>query len=316
MGIFVRKLGILFVLLPVLFLSSGFYEAQAGFGITPPYVKNTSLTRNAVYEQQILLVRGDPNVAQRAEVTIDAPGFENWIEIVEGTDISLPRGASKVPMTVRVSVPDDADFQNYSGAIRIRTLPESGEVAQGAVSISLGARIDVDLDVIDREIKEFRIRRVSVKDLNEGTKLAWLFFPGKIQFDMLLENTGNVAIAPSDVVLKIYDRSGVALLEETSHLGKIKKVAPYTAGDTLAEIPTRLPAGSYIARYQIFNEDVVVQEGDLSLTILPAGTLQTAGFGFIGLSIAHKISILLPIFSIIIIVLYVIHARRRRNHAR
>lgn len=34
--------------------------ARASFGITPPYVRNTSLTRNSTYEQQILLVRGDP----------------------------------------------------------------------------------------------------------------------------------------------------------------------------------------------------------------------------------------------------------------
>ena len=26
--------------------------ARAGFGITPPYVRNTSLTRNSTYEQQ------------------------------------------------------------------------------------------------------------------------------------------------------------------------------------------------------------------------------------------------------------------------
>jgi hypothetical protein len=316
MGIFVRKLSILFVLLPVIFVSTGWYEASAGFGITPPYVKNTSLTRNSIYEQQILLVRGDPNVAQRAEVTIDAPGFEDWIQVVEGLDIPLPRGARKVPMTVRVTVPEDADFENYQGAIRIRTLPEDGEVAAGAVSISLGARVDIDLDVIDREIRDFRIRKVVVSDLNEGSKLAWLYFPGKIQLQMLLENTGNVPIAPSNVVFKIYDRSGVALLEETETLGRIPTVAPYAAEEIVAELPTRLPAGGYIARYQIFNDDQVVQEGDLGLTILPAGTLQTAGYGFVGLSLAHKVSVLLPVFAIIIIALYILYIRRKPRHVR
>lgn len=316
MGIFVRRLGIFLTLVPVFLASTGFNEAHAGFGITPPYVKNTSLTRNSVYEQQILLVRGDPNVAQRAEITIDAPGFEDWIEIVEGSDILLPRGEQKVPMTVRVTVPEKADFENYQGAIRIRTLPEDGEVAAGAVSISLGALVDIDLTVIDREIKDFRVRKVSVSELNEGSKLAWLYFPGKIQLNMLIENTGNVELAPSKVLFKIYDRTGAALLEETENIGKIDKIKPYGTGEVTAEIPTRLPAGSYIARYQVYNEDTIKQEGDLSLTILPAGTLQTAGFGFVGLSIAHKISVLLPIFSIIIIALYVVYARRRRNHAR
>jgi len=101
MGIFLRKLSLVLLLIPLVFVRTGFGEAYAGFGITPPYVRNTSLTRNSVYEQQILLVRGDANVGQRAEITIDAPGFEDWIEIVEGFDIPLPRGSQKVPRTVK-----------------------------------------------------------------------------------------------------------------------------------------------------------------------------------------------------------------------
>ncbi len=315
MAIFARKFLVILILVPVFLAGTGFNVAFGGFGITPPYVKNTSLTRNSIYEQQILLVRGDPNVPQRAEVTIDAPGFEHWIEIVEGLDIPLPRGEQKVPMTVRITVPSDADFENYRGAIRIRTLPEDGQVAVGAVSISLGALVDIDLDVIDKEIKDFRVRKVSVEDLNEGSKFAWLFFPGKVRLNMLIENTGNVNISPSEISFKIYDRTGAALLEETKNLGKIEKIAPYATHEVTAEIPTRLQAGSYVARYEIYNDDKIKQQGDLSLTILPAGTLQTAGFGFIGLSIAHKVSVLLPFFSVLIVVLYIVYERRRKRHA-
>ncbi len=133
---------------------------------------------------------------------------------------------------------------------------------------------------------------------------------------MMIENTGNVEIAPSKVVFKIYDRSGSALLEETKNLNKIQRIDPYATENVVAEIPTRLPAGSYVARYQVFNGDEIKQEGDLSLSIRPEGTLQTAGFGFLGLSIAHKISVLLPIFSIIIVILYLVYNRRKKRHAR
>lgn len=314
MRIFARTL-LLFAMVPLLFASLGLNFVEAGFGVTPPYVGNTSLTRNTIYEQQILLVRGNPNTPQRAEIVVDAPGFEDWIEIVEGPNISLPRGEQKVSMTVRVTVPQDAAFQEYKGAIRIRTLPDDGHVASGAVSISLGALVDIGLTVIDREIKDFRVRRVAVEDLNEGSKLFWLFFPGKIRFTMLIENTGNVDIAPSNVEFKIYDRTGTVLLEETKSINRMKRIAPYATGEIVAELPTRLPDDGYIARYRIFNDDVVKQEGDMGLTIMPEGTLQLASFGFIGLSMAHKISVLLPVFSIIIVTLYVIFNRRKR-HAR
>ncbi len=286
--------------------------AHASFGITPPYVRNTSLTRNSTYEQKILLVRGDPTEALRAEVVVDAPDFAEWIEIVEGPSIALPSGEQKVPMTVRVTVPPDAAFGDYLGKIRIRTVPADDQVSSGVVSISLGAQVDVDLSVIDRVIEDFRVRKVSVTDLNEGKKVGWLYFPGKINFTMLLENTGNVDIAPSEVRFNIYDRTGAVLLETTSHTGRLREIAPYITEEITANLPTRLPAGSYLVRYSIHNNDEIKQEGELNLSILPYGTLQTAGYGFVGLSLAHKISILLPIFAILIVLLYAVYLRRQR----
>ena len=287
--------------------------AYASFGITPPYVRNTSLTRNSTYEQQILLVRGNPSDDLRAEVVVDAPDLIGWIEIVEGTSILMPRGEQKVPMTVRVKVPGDADFGDYTGSIRIRTLPANDQTAEGVVSISLGAQVDIDLSVIDRVIEDFRVRKISVSDLNEGHKVGWLYFPGKINFSMLLENTGNVDIAPSAVSFKIYDRSGSVLLEETQATGRLKKIAPYATAEIMSSLPTRLPQGSYMARYSIMNNEELVQEGEINLSILPYGTLQTAGYGFAGLSLPHKISILLPVFAILIASLFVWHNRRSRR---
>ncbi|MEK7462638.1 MAG: hypothetical protein AAB618_03615 [Patescibacteria group bacterium] len=303
-------------ILPMLLFLALAPVAEAGFGITPPYVRNTSLIRNSTYEQQILLVRGDPNTAQKAEVTIDAPEIQDWIQIVEGNTIALPKGEQKVSMTVRVTVPEEAEFKDYKGAIRIRTLPDDGQVAEGAVSISLGARVDIELSVIDKEIMDFRVRKVAIGELNEGHKFWWLFFPGKIRFETMLENIGNVEVAPSKVEIKLYERTGTVLLEETKNIGKVPKVKPYATETVAAEIPTRLPAGSYVARYKVFNGDDVKQEGELSVNILAYGTLQLAGFGFMGLSIAHKISILLPIFALLITILYIIHIRRSRKKYR
>lgn len=303
--------GLLAIAVVVLVLPTHF--VQASFGITPPYVRNTSLTRNSVYEQQILLVRGNPTDDLNAQIIIDAPEIQDWIEIVEGATILLPRGEQKIPMTVRVTVPGDVPFRDYEGKIRIRTSPTDDQVAEGVVSISLGAQVDINLSVIDRVIEDFRIRRIAVSDLNEGHKLGWLYFPGKISFTMLTENTGNVDIAPSLVKFNIYDRAGAVLLEETVNLGRLQKIAPYATEEIVADLPTRLPAGSYMVRYSIFNGEDVKQEGELNLSILPYGTLQTAGFGFSGLSIAHKISILLPVFAVIIAVLFVIYNRRLRR---
>ncbi len=287
--------------------------AEAGFGITPPYVSNTSLTRSSVYEQQILMVRSNPNEDLRALIIIDAPEIEEWIEIIEGQDILLPSGQQKIPMTVRVTVPSGADFKAYDGAIRIKTTPADTGSRSGAVSISLGAQVDINLNVIDREILDFRVRKIGISDLNEGHKVGWLYFPGKILFDIMIENTGNVNVSPSEVVFKIYDNRGSVLLEEVTHSNRITKVEPFATEIITAELPTRLPAGSYLARYTIYNDDEIKQEGELTLSILPYGTLQMAGYGFFGLSFPHKVSILLPIITIIILFGLAYRMQRRRK---
>jgi hypothetical protein len=216
-------------------------------------------------------------------------------------------------MTVRVTVPERADFQRYTGAIRVKTGSVDDGQGRGSVNISLGAQIDVDLTVIDKEIKEFKVRRVGISDLNEGHKVGWLYFPGKINFKMLVQNTGNIDVAPSDVQFKIYDSSGTLLLEETSKIGRIKKVEPYATEEVSAFLPTRLEPGTYLVRYEVFNDDSSVQAGDISMNILPYGSLQTAGFGFIGLSVAHKLSVIAPFVGLLVLLVSIWYGLRQRK---
>ncbi len=305
----------LFLLFSFILASTLFFSpAYAGFGITPPYVRNVSLVRNSVYEQTILLVRSDPVGALKAQISIDVPGINDWITIAEGNEFLLPQGEQKVPMTVHVKVPDDAEFKNYLGNIRVKTVAADGAVGSGAVNISLGAQIDVDLSVIDKQIKDFRVRRIGINDLNEGHKLGWLYFPGKIRFEMMLENTGNVDIAPSAVVFRIYDSTGQILLEETRQSNRIRKVKPFATDTVFAELPTRLPSGNYLARYQVMNDADIEQEGEINISVLPYGSLQAAGYGFMGLSVAHKLSVLLPLGTLLFGVAFIfvrVGARKR-----
>ena len=81
----------------------------------------------------------------------------------------------------------------------------------------------------------------------------------------------------------------------------IEKVRPFDTKEVIAELPTTLPAGSYVARYKIFNQDDVKQEGEVSLSILPHGTLATAGYGFGGLSLVHKATIIVPLFLVLVV---------------
>jgi len=289
----------------------------AGFGITPPYVRNDKLTQGSAYTQEIILVRGDPLEDLKAEVTVNVPGIEDWISIDKGKEFLLPKGEKQVPMLVTVRVPQDAAYEHYTGNIRIRTL--SPNPASG-VSIALGAQIDVDLRVVD-EIRDFEVKRVKVSEVEEPQRFWWLEYPGKITFTMGIENTGNAPTAPSRVQLDIYDKRGNVVLETTYNTNRIEDVLPFETRDVAAYLPTRLPPGAYLVKYSIFRfEDEVKRSGELTLSVLPHGTLTAyTGYGVDGLSLSDQLSIVVPLVLLLLLfaaTLLIARVRRRNRKAR
>ena len=290
--------------------------AFAGFGITPPYVDNDRLTRGTVYQQKIDLVRSDPTEDLTADITTNVPGAEDWISVDRGDEFTLPAGVTDVPIVITVKVPANATYQEYSGTIRIRT-SASATPAGGGVSIALGAQVDVDLKVVDK-IYDFNVRQVRLSDLEEGRTKWGLFFPGMIRFYMTVENTGNTVFGPTRVHFDIYDSNDETLLESTDNTNNIEKITPFAIKEVEADLPTRLPAGSYIAKYTIYKNDQVAQQDQLNLSIGPVGSIPGyQGYGFWGLSLADKLKAVgavgIPLILILIIISMLISRRNRRK---
>lgn len=295
-----KRILFLFFLFATVFVGS--MPTFAGFGVTPPYVRNYTLTRGSDFTQEIILVRGDPVEDLKGEVTINVPGIDDWFSIDKGLTFTLPKGEKQVPLHVTLHVPDDAEYGDYSGNIRVRT--SSFEGASSGVSIALGAQIDVDLKVADK-VYDFEVRRVELIEAEEKVKKWWLDFPGKITFVMQLENTGNAEIAPSRVHFDIYNKKGDELLESVDHTNKIERIEPFGNKKVSAYLPTHLPAGAYLVRYSVYNGDVLKRSGELTLSILRHGLVPGyEGYGFGGLSLGDKATIIVP-FAILILLLVV-----------
>ena len=313
----VRRIAIFFFCAVVFLGQTGI--AYAGFGITPPYVNNARLTRGSVFEQTITLVRSDPDEDQKAIISMNIPGAEDWFSIDLGNEFILPKGVTAVPMKVTVRVPKDAQFKEYKGAIRIRT--ESASTPEGGgVSIALGAQVDVDIQVVDK-IYDFNVRRIRMIDLEEGRRKWGLFFPGKIRFYMTIENTGNTHFGPTKVRFEIYDSEMETLLETTENTNKIEKIDPFAIKEIVAELPTRLPAGRYTAKYTIYKNDEVAQQNTVNVSIAAAGAVfGYEGYGFWGLSLADKLKAVgmigVPLALLLILIAILVLKRRARSVAR
>lgn len=308
------------VLISLLLFVVSAESAYAGFGITPPYVRNDRLTPGAVFEQTITLVRSDPIDDLQATITLNVPGIESWFSIDKGTAFVLPKGETQVPIVVTVRVPDDAAYTEHTGALRIRTSAAGSEAQGGGVSIALGAQVDVALEVVDK-IYDFAIRKIRVTDLEEGRRKWGLFFPAKIRFFMTVENTGNADFGPTKVRFQIYDADKEQLLETTENTNDLELVAPFATKEIIAELPTRLPAGRYTAKYAIYKNEEVAQENEITLSINPIGTVPGyEGYGFGGLSLEDQLKVVGAVGTPLVILLgtvgFVLWRRRTRVRGR
>ncbi len=303
--------------LAIFFSNAG--VAFAGFGITPPYVNNDRLTRGTIYHQIINLVRSNPVDDLDTTITMNVPGADDWFSVDKGTKFVFPKGQTLLPITITVHVPANADYKEYKGAIRIRTAPQGTPPAGAAVTIALGAQVDVDIKVVDK-VYDFNVRRVRIGDLESGRTKWGLFFPGKIRFFMTIENTGNTPFGPTKVHFDIYDSTGQKLLESIDNLNAIEKLPAFTTKEIVAELPTRLSPGLYRAKYTIYKKEEIAQQAQISISISRPGTvLGYEGYGFDGLSLPDKLKILavfvIP-FVAIILFLYLLVLRRRRGRRR
>ncbi|MDP3963912.1 MAG: hypothetical protein Q8Q39_05455, partial [bacterium] len=75
---------------------------------------------------------------------------------------------------------------------------------------------------------------------------------------------------------------------------------------------TRLKAGSYRATYRIYKQDLVSQEGELDLSILPWGTIPgDRGYGIMGLAMRDQAVLLAILIGGVSPVAWYIGRRRR-----
>ena len=312
----IRSLAVFLSALGILLGNAG--VAFAGFGITPPYVNNTRLTRGTIYQQTIQLVRSDPTEDLTTNITMNVPGAEDWISIDRGTQFTMPKGVTSVPIVITVKVPANAPYNEYRGAIRVRTSSTNAPVG-GGVSIALGAQIDVDLKVVDK-IYDFNVRQIRIVDMEEGRVKWGLYFPGKIRFFMTIENTGNTDFGPTKVHFDIYDSNQETLLESVDNTNNLEKISPFAIKEVLAELPTHLPAGPYVAKYTIYKNDQIAQQNTLNLSIASLGAVAGYdGYGFDGLSLTDKLKVIgvlgVPLVLLVIIISAIISRRNRRRRA-
>jgi len=273
-----RKKIILPFLIFLLFISWA-VPAEAGFGVSPPTIRNRQLTPGSTFKKEIRLLRSLSDGDLLAQIKIDAPEIDSWISIDKGEEFLLPKGELQVPMLVSFNIPKDAELGDYTGHINVRVIPTEDE-KKGGVAIALGARIDIDLSLTNVSFADFLVRVVAVPDFERlGPPWNWkvwrslyekLFYKIKVVLD--IENKGNIAIAPSKVTIDVYDISKKKLLQ-TSEDKSLKKIDSFSRDKIEALFPTKLSVGQYWSKVRIYKGSQVVNFYEIAFTVEEHGVL-------------------------------------------
>lgn len=258
---FFPKAVLLSMFLAILF-SVAFY-ADAGFGISPPWFRNEYLSPGAHYEQDIVLVQGNPDKDVKITATIEsAEEIASWISFQPGTDFVIPAGKQHFPVRITVNVPKDAGYTTYTG--KIRFVASSSGSGSSNIAIQLGALADISLTVTSEEFSDFKVKHVGLDDIEEG-------WPVKIR--VKLENLGNVKVRPTKIILKIYDKWYDKLLQEGEPQTS-DWVDAFATGNIEAAMDTSLGISDYFGDFEIFKGDEIIARDKQRFHIVEKGSLE------------------------------------------
>lgn len=250
---------IFFTLLIALLLLVVAFEARAGFGISPPRVWNERLAPGSHYEQVITLTRSDPDNPVEIVIEVDAPEIKDWVRIDKGNKFIYPAGEQQFPMTVIVDVPEDAGYSTYYGKMTVKAVPTD---SKGQVTVALGAVIDFKLRVSGEKFSDFKIKGISIPDMEEGWPLKLV---------VSLKNIGNVKTRPSKVHLDIFDNYHSTKLF-SGDITQMSWVDSFKDGKSEGELMADLKPGQYWADYEVYKGEETVT-GKIRFNVLLAGEL-------------------------------------------
>ncbi len=226
------------------------FIARAGFGVSPGMLEESRLTPGATLERVIYLVQGNQTEDMLVHASVESKDIQDWISFKNGSDFTIPAGQQQFPLDVIIRVPKDAQLGVYDAFIRVNTLPKKAEGSQ--ITVALGGKVSVKLNVGDDVVSEFTVKSIDILDVHEGEKP---------KTSVVVVNTGNVPVAPDNASFELFNKYGEIRLAYGED-SRFEKVPAFEEGTTVLEFPldVRLGVGEYWGHVKIYANGKVVKE--------------------------------------------------------
>jgi hypothetical protein len=238
-------------------------QAQAAFGISPPFLNADHLVPGSVYVQTIYLVQDQPNedLNMAAKLDIKEPA-RSWITIDKGFNFVIPKGVRQFPVDVKISVPKDASLGAYSGTLTFTTVPAK----TGQVTIALGVQVAINMTVGTGIFEKFSVPVIQFPDIEEGwNPLVYIKF----------NNEGNIPESFDGATFELLDQYGGVRLAYVEKKGDFPETPPFSVREYTIEFPIsfHLGIGEYWGVVNLYKNGKVVASQRTVFQVLKAGSL-------------------------------------------
>ncbi len=237
-------------------------SVYAGLGISPGGIFNDHLKPGAHLEEDIIISRSDPTEDLVATIEPDLGEMNDWFKFEPGRTFVLPKGEQQVKVKAIVDVPEDVEFKDYTGYIRVKAQPMK---QPSGVSIVKGARLEIAIATTEFDVSQLIVRSVDANTPHVGEPL---------ELSMLIENSGNTDLAPSKITIDftdLHDKPVDSIIESD-----IDKVPAYETKTVTTKILADLPAGEYFANVKVWLGDKLLREEKIVVNVLKPELNQNA----------------------------------------
>src|SRR3989344_6163897 len=240
-------------------------QAEAAFGISPPFVNAGNLVAGSKYTQVVYLVQDQPDKDLKMKANLAVPeAIRSWIRVDRGAEFVIPKGTRQFPVEITVEVPKNTGLGRYSGNLTFVNIPDEA----GQVTIALGANVAINLTVGTGIFEKFSVPVVKPLDIEEG----W-----NPKVYVKFNNEGNVSESFDGATFELYDRFGGIRLAHIQKNSDFPETPAFTIKEYTVEFPTdfHLGLGQYWGDVTFYQGERAVAHERTVFSVLPAGSLAT-----------------------------------------
>ena len=267
----------------------------ADLGISPGDWTEPNAMPGQQIEKTFYLTRNDASADLNFTSQI-AGDISQWVTIQNGNSFTIPAGEQQYPVKVTINVPQNAAKKEYKTTIRLNS--SSPSKGAGQVGVSLGALINIDLTVTDKQVSNYTVQQIQIPEQQSGDYLNVI---------LNISNQGNVEAKPTEATIDVFDKYNSTKIgsQTITDFSNVTGVAPFTVGTVSLQFPLKLPANQYWGNVNVYQSGNVLKSDHLVFQIVvsapPAVQKQYSSSDILPLIILIAV---LAVFAVIILIFF------------